>query len=293
MASGIIAIFDDVASLMDDVASASKIATAKTAGVLGDDLAVNAEKATGFVSSREIPVLWAITKGSFVNKLILIPLVFLLQFLLPAAIQWILVLGGMYLSFEGMEKVFDFILHRKQGRKAAHAAHPVPDASASGASLEKQRVKAAITTDFILSIEIVIVSLSTVLTDPLAVQIATVTVVACLATIGVYGLVTLVVRMDDMGLALKEKSGNKGLFNAIGDGLVKALPVVIKVLGVVGTIALLMVAGGLFSGHVEATRQFMDHWPEIVRNIVFGIVVGTVVFIAVTGAKKAVSLFKK
>ena len=152
MASGFFAILDDIAALMDDVAVASKIATQKTAGILGDDLAVNAEKSTGFVSSREIPVLWAITKGSFINKLIIVPIALLLNLFLPAAIKIILVLGGFYLAYEGVEKIVEYFFHKNE------ADHPVEvEALQEDASTEKVKIKSAITTDFILSVEIVII----------------------------------------------------------------------------------------------------------------------------------------
>ncbi len=202
MASGIFAILDDIAALMDDVAVASKIATQKTAGILGDDLAVNAEKATGFMSSREIPVLWAITKGSLLNKVIIIPIALALNVFLPAAIKIILILGGFYLAYEGVEKIIHFFFHRsKTGEEVIKEADENPENS------EKAKIKSAVTTDFILSIEIVIIALGTVLTQPLSIQIITVCVVSLLATVGVYGIVALIVRMDDAGFKLIRKSG--------------------------------------------------------------------------------------
>src|SRR5690349_4848737 len=175
MASGFFAIFDDIAALMDDVAVASKIATTKTAGILGDDLAVNAEKATGFLASREIPVLWAITKGALLNKLIIVPIALLLTALLPIAIKIILVLGGFYLAYEGVEKIVEYLFHRqKKGQEVVEKATEDKDA-------EKAKIKAAIATDFILSVEIVIIALGTVLEESLPIQILTVSVVSILA----------------------------------------------------------------------------------------------------------------
>ena len=201
MASGIFAIFDDIAALMDDVAVASKIATQKTAGILGDDLAVNAEKATGFLASRELPILWAITKGSFLNKVIILPIALLLNVFLPSAIKIILVLGGVYLAYEAAEKIFEFFVHRqKTGNEVINEHESNQDGN------EKAKVKSAIMTDFILSIEIVIIALGSVLDKPLAVQIMTTAIVALLATIGVYGIVALIVRMDDAGLKLIRNS---------------------------------------------------------------------------------------
>ncbi|NQD71878.1 DUF808 family protein, partial [Sphingobacterium shayense] len=205
MASGFFAILDDIAALMDDVAVASKIATQKTAGILGDDLAVNAEKATGFLASREIPVLWAITKGSFINKVIIVPIALLLNAFVPVAVKFILILGGLYLAYEGVEKIIEFLFHREKEGKEVIQEH-----EQSNSHMEKAKIKAAITTDFILSIEIVIIALGTVLHRDLSIQILTVSVVALAATVGVYGIVAIIVRMDDAGLKLITVSGNKG-----------------------------------------------------------------------------------
>jgi predicted DNA repair protein MutK len=241
MASGIFAVLDDIAALMDDVAVASKIATRKTAGILGDDLAVNAEKATGFLASRELPVLWAITKGSFVNKLIIVPIALLLNAFLPILIKYILILGGAYLAYEGAEKVIHYLFHRK---KEGHEV--IEEQALEGEEAEKVKIRSAITTDFILSVEIVIIALGTVLEETLAIQILTVSVVAILATVGVYGIVALIVRMDDAGHSLIKRSGDKGFASTLGHLLVKSLPIVIKALGIIGTVALLLVAGGIF-----------------------------------------------
>ena len=239
MASGIFAVLDDIAALMDDVALASKVATKKTAGILGDDLAVNAEKATGFVSSRELPVLWAITKGSFVNKLIIVPLAFVLNVIYPPAIIAVLTLGGIYLAYEGVEKILHWIFHREDHGHAVTEAH-----AETSEDQERTKIKSAISTDFILSIEIVIISLGAVLDKPLTTQILTVSVVALLATVGVYGLVALIVRMDDIGYKLIGTSGEEGFRAKLGQFLVNLLPKVIRLLNVVGTIALILVAGG-------------------------------------------------
>ena len=182
---------------MDDVAITAKLATKKTAGILGDDLAVNAEKSTGFVSSREIPVLWAITKGSFINKLIIVPIILLLNLFLPTAIIVILIIGGFYLAYEGVEKIVEYFFHKHEPVK-----EELVEVIQQDAELEKTKIKSAITTDFILSIEIVIIALSTVLDKTLSLQILTLTVVSILATVGVYGIVALVVRMDDFGFKL-------------------------------------------------------------------------------------------
>lgn len=288
MASGIFAVLDDIAALMDDVAVASKIATRKTAGILGDDLAVNAEKATGFLSSREIPVLWAITKGSFINKVIIIPVVFLLQVFFPIAIKVILIIGGLYLAYEGVEKIVEFIFHReKKGTEV------IDEAVQSNEDLEKTKVKSAITTDFILSVEIVIIALATVLDRPLSVQIMTVSVVALLATVGVYGIVALIVRMDDAGYKLIKRTRNEGFLAALGRLLVRSLPVVIKILSVVGTIALLMVAGGIFVHNIDYFHHILPTWNSTLKEILIGFCMGLVVVLVITLVKKIYHNIKK
>jgi uncharacterized protein len=288
MASGFFAILDDIAALMDDVAINAKLATKKTAGILGDDLAVNAEKSTGFVSSREIPVLWAITKGSFINKLIIVPITLLLNVFLPAAIIVILIIGGFYLAFEGVEKIAEYFFHKKQPAQQA-AVGEIKEA----AELEKIKIKSAVTTDFILSVEIVIIALSTVLNENLSMQILTVSVVSLIATVGVYGIVALVVRMDDFGFKLIEKSKSKGFLNMLGQFLVKALPIFIKIFSVVGTIALLLVSGGIFAHNIEYLHHILSGWPSILKEFSFGVIGGILALVLITIAKKIISLFKK
>ncbi|WP_124640600.1 DUF808 domain-containing protein [Amniculibacterium aquaticum] len=289
MASGIFAILDDIAALMDDVASASKIATGKTAGILGDDLAVNAEKATGFVSSRELPVLWAITKGSFLNKVIIVPIALLLNAFLPKAIVIILILGGVYLAYEGVEKIVEYFFHKKHDDHD-NLKEVLKDDNADENS-EKIKIKSAITTDFILSIEIVIIALGSVLGQALPIQIMTVSVVSVLATVGVYGIVALIVRMDDAGYSLMRKSNEKGLLNQVGKLLVHALPVVIKILGVVGTVALLLVSGGIFVHNIDALHHLFPQVPSIVTEFVAGSIVGLVAVILMSGLKRIKKAF--
>lgn len=288
MASGFFAVLDDIAALMDDVAVASKLATKKTAGILGDDLAVNAEKATGFLASRELPVLWAITKGSFLNKVIIVPLALLLNVFFPVAIKVILVLGGCFLAYEGAEKIIEYFFHRN---KTGHEV--IAEAQGHDLELEKAKVKSAITTDFILSVEIVIIALGSVLEKPLTTQILTVSVVAILATVGVYGIVALIVRMDDAGYRLIKK-GSEGSFIAkAGQMLVNALPVIIKVLAVVGTLALILVAGGIFIHNIDYLHHHMPGLPSIVNEFGVGLIVGLVVVAIVMLFKKIINSFKK
>lgn len=285
MASGFFAILDDITALMDDVAVATKIATRKTAGILGDDLAVNAEKATGFLSSRELPVLWAITKGSFINKLIIVPVALLLNAFFPAAIKVVLILGGIYLAYEGVEKIIEYFFHRQK------TGHEVVEEIKHDENAEKAKVKSAITTDFILSVEIVIIALGSVAADTLTTQIVTVAAVALLATVGVYGIVALIVRMDDAGLDLIKRSNNKGFLYILGSLLVKSLPVIIRILSVVGTIALLLVAGGIFVHNIDYFHHLLPGIPATIKEFLIGTAVGLLAVIVFLGAKKIVSLF--
>lgn len=266
MASGIFAVLDDIAALMDDVAVASKIATKKTAGILGDDLAVNADKATGFVSSRELPVLWAITKGSFLNKLIIVPIALLLNYLFPIAIKVVLVLGGLYLAYEGVEKIVHYFF-------PSHSHEETPENTDTA---EKDKIKSAISTDFILSVEIVIIALGTVLEKSLLIQILTVSVVSVVATVGVYGIVAMIVRMDDAGTAMIQKYGEKAWLGRFGSLLIRLLPIIIRALGVIGTVALILVAGGIFAHNIEALHHFLPSFPSLLSEGILGILGGLV-----------------
>ncbi|MEL1243284.1 DUF808 family protein [Flavobacterium sp. DGU11] len=293
MASGFFAILDDIAALMDDVAVSSKIATQKTAGILGDDLAVNAEKATGFLASRELPVLWAITKGSLLNKIIILPIVFLLSFFLPVAITYILILGGFYLAYEGVEKIVEYLFHRNKHKdETVEVIEEAAEVMEESAEEEKKKVRSAVTTDFILSVEIVIIALGSVLEKDLTTQIITVSIVALLATIGVYGIVALIVRMDDAGFKLMKRSNNKGLLSKLGQLLVNLLPIVIKLLSVVGTIALLMVSGGIFVHNIHYFHDLLPEVPGILKEFTIGMVAGIVAVVVVMGVKKIVALVK-
>ncbi len=288
MATGFFALLDDIAALMDDVAVMGKVATKKTAGILGDDLAVNAEKASGFVSSREIPVLWAITKGSFINKLIILPFAFLLSAFLPMAIIIILLLGGVYLAYEGAEKVYEFFVPHEHDDDIREEDELTKDEILV---LEKEKIKSAIVTDFILSMEIVIIALGTVIGKTITIQIMVVSFVAIIATIGVYGIVALIVRMDDLGYRLvKLSNGNKNISNYIGLFLINALPKVIKSLAFIGTIALLLVAGGIFVHNIHFLHDFLPSIPTIIKDFFVGLLVG---LIALFIMKVFKSFFKK
>ncbi|MFV8358329.1 DUF808 domain-containing protein [Flavobacterium sp. XS1P32] len=286
MASGFFALLDDIAAIMDDVAVMSKVAAKKTAGILGDDLAVNAEKASGFVSSRELPVLWAIAKGSLLNKVIILPIAFLLSAFLPVAVIIILVLGGLYLAYEGAEKIYEYFFPHE------HAKHEIslePMTEKQILAFEKEKIKSAIVTDFILSVEIVIIALGTVIGKPILSQIMVVTIIAIIATVGVYGIVALIVRMDEAGLKLIKVNSNEGSFtNKLGNVLVQALPKVIKSLSVIGTIALLLVAGGIFVHNIYFLYDLLPQVPAILTEFVIGLAVGLLVLGIVTAFKKII-----
>jgi predicted DNA repair protein MutK len=284
MASGFFALLDDIATLMDDVAALSKATTEKTAGILADDLAVNAEKASGFMSSRELPVLWKITKGSFLNKAIILPVAFLLSAFLPVAIVPILITGGIYLAYEGAEKIYHYLFHRKNKEEKEELVEMTREQILE---FEDKKVKSAILVDFILSIEIIILSLGIVLKETIGMQIAVVTIVAILATIGVYGIVALIVRMDDVGYALIKKSKSKTSFQAkFGKGLVKTLPWVVRTLAVVGTFAMILVAGGIFAHNIHFIHDLIHGIPSLLGEFLVGLVVGLAVLPIVMLGKK-------
>ncbi len=272
MTSGILAILDDIALLMDDVVILSKVATKKTIGILADDLAINADKASGFVSSRELPVLWKLTKGSFLNKVIILPAIFLLSAYLPIVIIPILICGGVYLSFEGALNVYKMLFHKqKKIDKENLMVTNKEDASRS----EAKRVKSAILIDFILSIEIIIITIGTVLDQPLSTQIIVVSFIAILSTVGVYGFVALLVRMDDMGYRLISISENR-FMKSSGWFLVKSLPKIIRMLKFVGTFAMILVGGGIFVHNIHFVHQLVDGWPVLLSDFFVGLISGVV-----------------
>ena len=269
---------------MDDVAARSKIARKKTAGILGDDLAVNAEKAMGFVSDREIPVIWAITKGSFLNKLIILPVVFILNAIYPPAIIVILIIGGLYLAYEGAEKIFEFFVPHPKEQEKEDVTDVTPE---QVMAFEKTRVTSAIRTDFILSLEIIIIAMGTVTEAPFINQLFVVTVVAIIATVGVYGIVALMVRMDDAGYKLIKKGTDKSKFLvSFGTVLVKSLPIIIRMLAILGTLALLLVAGGIFAHHIDFFHHFLPSLPATLQEFLIGLGVGFVILLFVIAFQK-------
>lgn len=284
MPSGLFAILDDVATLMDDVAAMSKIAGKKTAGLIGDDLAVNAEKASGFVSARELPVLWAITKGSFINKLIILPVAFLLSTYIPVVVTAILIMGGIYLAYEGAHKVYEYAFPHSKNKDVPKVENI---SKAEVLEREKGKIKSAIITDFILSVEIVIIALSSVAQSPLLTQIIVVSVIAFVATVGVYGLVAIIVRMDEFGTRLMNMNEQENSFSdKAGRLLVWALPKVIKSLSIIGTIALLLVSGGIFAHNIPFLHGIFENLPTLLVEFGIGIVSGLIILGIAQGGQK-------
>lgn len=274
MASGIFLLLDDIAMLADDVAVASKVATKKTAAILGDDLAVNAQKATGFEQSRELAVIWAITKGSLKNKVIILPVAFVLSAVAPALITVILVLGAFFLLYEGVEKIEEWLFHKEHHEDKEELLHSTPETILE---IEKEKIKSAVLTDFILSIEIVVIALAAVAEKSFGVQVVSTVVVALVATFGVYGFVAMIVRMDNVGFWLIDKG-----YERSGGFLIDAMPKVIKTLAFVGTFAMILVGGGILAHKVEFLHHyFLDGVPAVVNELLLGVVMGAVVLAVV------------
>ena len=278
MPSGIFAILDDIAMLLDDASAMSKIAAKKTAGILGDDLAVNAEKATGFHASRELPVIWAITKGSLLNKIIILPIALVLSTYIPWLIVPILLLGGAYLCFEGAEKIYEWLAHRFAKKAHEEGAH----SSSSKKLSEKEKIRSAVRTDFILSIEIIVIALESVMDQQLIMKLLVVSFVALLATVGVYGLVALLVKLDDMGFYLVQYAETMtgttaGILTKAGEILIASLPRIIRLLEFAGTLAMLLVGGGMYVHNIAAVHDGLHFMPAMLANLVAGMIVGCAV----------------
>ena len=274
MASGIFLLLDDIAMLADDVAVASKVATKKTAAILGDDLAVNAQKATGFAQSRELAVIWAITKGSLKNKVIILPVAFVLSAVAPALITVILVFGALFLLYEGVEKIEEWLFHKEHHEDKEELLHSTPETILE---IEKEKIKSAVLTDFILSVEIVVIALAAVAEKSFGVQVASVVIVALVATFGVYGFVAMIVRMDNVGFWLIDKGHERS-----GGFLINAMPKLIKTLAFVGTFAMILVGGGILAHKVEFLHHyFLEGVPAIVNELLLGVVIGAVVLAVV------------
>lgn len=265
--ASLLTLLDDIATVLDDVAVLSKVAVKKTAGVLGDDLALNAEQVSGVKADRELPVIWAVAKGSFLNKLILVPSALLISAFLPPLITVLLVIGGLFLCFEGFEKVFHKYFHSKSSLASEHQAlvNAVSDENIDIVALEKEKIKGAIRTDFILSAEIVVIVLGSVQNAPFQTQVLVVSALAIAITVGVYGLVAAIVKLDDLGLYLLRKSVS-GHFNTLqrsfGRGLLIFAPFLMKLLTVVGTIAMFLVGGGIIVHSFSWLNRQFEHLEQ-------------------------------
>ncbi|OIP18892.1 MAG: hypothetical protein AUK50_05375 [Comamonadaceae bacterium CG2_30_57_122] len=251
MAGSLLLLLDDIATVLDDVALLTKVAAKKTAGVLGDDLALNAQQVAGVNADRELPVVWAVCKGSFINKAILVPGALLLSAVAPWAIMPLLMAGGVFLCFEGFEKVAHKLLH-KPGEESAEQAQllrALSDPSVDLVALERNKIKGAVRTDFILSTEIIVITLGTVANSGFLTQVSVLSGVAVLMTLGVYGLVAAIVKIDDLGLYLSQRptAFAQTLQQQLGRGLVRAAPLLMKALTVLGTLAMFLVGGGILA----------------------------------------------
>ncbi|WP_045462185.1 DUF808 domain-containing protein [Vibrio hyugaensis] len=253
--ASLLTLLDDIAAVLDDVALMSKVAAKKTAGVLGDDLALNAQQVSGVAAEREIPVVWAVAKGSFKNKLILVPAALLISAFIPWLIMPLLLIGGLFLCFEGAEKILEKLFpHAHQHEEKAEES----DTGESVEEYEKRKVAGAIRTDFILSAEIIVIALGTVTGSSIVTQILVVSLIAVLMTIGVYGLVAGIVKLDDLGFYLERTSNGEGLKAKLGGALIAFAPKLMKILAVVGTAAMFLVGGGIVVHNVPAVHHLIE-----------------------------------
>jgi len=269
MATSLLALLDDVAAILDDVAAMTKIATRKTAGVLGDDLALNAKQVSGVKADRELPVVWAVAKGSAVNKAILVPVALVISALAPWAITPLLMIGGLYLCYEGVEKLYHQFFHKEEV-KAEHAAltAAVADEQVDMLAFERDKIKGAIRTDFILSAEIIVISLGTIAAASFGVRVATLVAISMIMTIGVYGLVAGIVKLDDAGLYLstREGDGNR-MQRGFGKAILWFAPFLMKTLSIVGTAAMFIVGGGILTHGVHWIADHIASTAGVVAQI--------------------------
>jgi predicted DNA repair protein MutK len=302
MASSLLALIDDIATLLDDVAVLTKVATQKTVGVLGDDLALNAQQVTGVAADRELPVVWAVCKGSALNKAILVPLALAISAFAPWAVTPLLMVGGAFLCYEGFEKLAHKLMHSKTEDDAHHKDLVVAlsDPNVDLVAYEKDKIKGAIRTDFILSAEIIAITLGTVATSEFWTQVTVLTGIAIIMTIGVYGIVAGIVKLDDGGLALSRKTGEGSVARAqrsFGRGILVAAPYLMKFLSIAGTAAMFLVGGGILTHGIPS----IHHWIEAFSNRlgsplsaiaptlldgVAGVIAGAVVLVVVSVVKK-------
>jgi predicted DNA repair protein MutK len=319
MASSLLALIDDIASVLDDVAVLTKVATKKTAGVLGDDLALNAQQVSGVRADRELPVVWAVAKGSMRNKAILVPAALAISAFVPWAVTPLLMAGGLFLCYEGFEKLAHKLLHGGQEERARHAeviealANAASDESVDMLAFEKEKIKGAIRTDFILSAEIIVITLGTVASAALPTRVAVLVGIAAVMTVGVYGLVAGIVKLDDAGLYLARERGDDAwarFKRGAGAAIVRAAPWMMKGLSVAGTAAMFLVGGGILThgipglhGWIEQLTHgaqgasvqlagFVDLAVPMAIDAVVGIAAGAVAVVAVNLAQRAMRALK-
>lgn len=289
--TSLLTLLDDIATLLDDISVMGKLAAKKTAGVLGDDLSLNAQQVTGVKANRELPVVWGVAKGSFLNKLILVPLALIISAFAPWLITPLLMIGGAYLCYEGVEKVMHSLQHDKQ-HNSPEARQQRLDALAKqdAGEFEKKKIKGAVRTDFILSAEIVAITLGIVSESPLLNQVIVLAGIAILVTVGVYGIVAAIVKIDDLGFWLREKSSR--IAQGIGSVLLAAAPWLMKILSVVGTIAMFLVGGGIVVHGITPLHHLIEEvssgfsgWIAMLlsngANLVLGFIIGSIVLLVV------------
>jgi predicted DNA repair protein MutK len=278
--SSLLALLDDIATVLDDVAAMTKVATKKTAGVLGDDLALNAQQVTGVRAERELPVVWAVAKGSTVNKLILVPAALAISAVAPWAVTPLLMLGGLFLCYEGVEKLAHKFLHSKPDEAQAHAAlvQAVANPEVDLVAFERDKIKGAVRTDFILSAEIIVITLGTVATAPFGTRVAVLCAIAAIMTVGVYGLVAGIVKLDDFGQHLVDTPDGRagaGMRRAFGRAILAFAPRLMKALSFFGTAAMFLVGGGILTHGIHVLYETFKQWGDAVATLpAAGVVLG-------------------
>ncbi|WP_312056521.1 DUF808 domain-containing protein [Pantoea brenneri] len=289
--TSLLTLLDDIATLLDDISVMGKLAAKKTAGVLGDDLSLNAQQVTGVKANRELPVVWGVAKGSFLNKLILVPLALIISAFAPWLITPLLMIGGAYLCYEGVEKVMHSLQHDKQHKSPEARQQRLESlAKQDAAEFEKKKIKGAVRTDFILSAEIVAITLGIVSESPLLNQVIILAGIAILVTVGVYGIVAAIVKIDDLGFWLREKPSR--IAQGIGSVLLAAAPWLMKILSVVGTIAMFLVGGGIVVHGITPLHHLIEEvssgfsgWIATLlsngANLVLGFIIGSIVLLVV------------
>jgi hypothetical protein len=308
--TSLLALIDDIATVLDDVAILTKVAAKKTAGVLGDDLALNVQQVAEVKADRELPVVWAVAKGSLLNKAILVPAALVISALAPWAVLPLLIVGGAFLCYEGFEKLTHKFLHSRDGDTAHHAEllQAVSDPTMDLVAMEKEKIRGAVRTDFILSAEIIVISLGTVATAPFMTRISVLTAIALIMTVGVYGLVAGIVKLDDGGLYLSQRTGNvysARVLRSFGAGILKVAPWLMKGLSVAGTAAMFLVGGGILTHGIPFAHSWMEGWADemapvpviggalqwltpVMLDGLAGILTGALVLAMVSGARRVI-----